>query len=148
MTWRRRVMTGVWHVQKAAVFQLLTAVSNTCLWIFIKSQYWCFCYLHTIVRRWVNPHGVTSLHPLDLWWSGALLPAAWSVCCAAWLRVLEHIGKLWVCLFLTPSLVCREHCAGLEKGLPFWPQISRESQPVSSKGGLPPRDLQPPQRWS
>lgn len=40
--------------------------------------------------------------------------------------------------FWQPSLLWREHCAGLEKGLPFWPQISRESKPVSSKGGLPP----------
>lgn len=41
-----------------------------------------------------------------------------------------------------------ELCRAGKKGLPFWPQISRESKLVSSKSGLPLCDLQPPQRRS
>lgn len=79
-----------------------------------------------------------SLLPLDLWQSWALLLTSRSVCCAAWLRVLEHISELWVRLLVTPPLVwTRALCRTWEKGLPSWPQISRESKFVSSKGGLP-----------
>lgn len=92
------------------------------------------CRLNVIFS---NSDKSPSLFPLDLCWSGALL-LTWSVCCAAWLRVLKHIRKLWVHLLLAASRVWREPCAGLEKGLPFWPQISRESKLVSSKRGLPP----------
>lgn len=82
---------------------------------------------------WCHP----SLLPLDLWHSGALLLTTWSVCCAAWLRALEHISKLSVCLLLTSSLVLAwALCRARVKGLSFWPQISGESELASSKGGL------------
>lgn len=56
---------------------------------------------------WLNH---PSLLPLDLWQPGALLLPTWSVCCAAWLRVLKHIGELWVQLLLTLSGLARASC--------------------------------------
>lgn len=62
----------------------------------------------------LNPHGVTqvSFH-LTFDSQKAPLLTAWSACCAAWLRVLKHIGKLWV------QAPCFSHSVvqGWKKGL-------------------------------
>lgn len=73
-----------------------------------------------IFRQCLNPVGVTQVSPHLTFCQ----LAAWSVCCAARWRALEHISELWVCFLLTCSLVGWEHCAGLEKGSPLRPQIS------------------------
>lgn len=106
-----------------------TAALSTCQYLLT----FLFAYDFLTKSSWCHP----SLLPLDLWQSGVLLLTTWSVCCAAWLRALEHISKLSVCLLPTSSLVlARALCRARVKGLSFWPQISGESELASSKGGL------------
>lgn len=117
-----RRKTNVWWVKKK---------SSICCHQHLLRFLFAYEFQTVSKSRWCHPS------PLDLCQRGSLSLTAWSVCCAAWLRALKHISELWVSLFLTCSLVWREHCAGLEKGLPLWPQISGESKLVSSKGRLP-----------
>lgn len=82
---------------------------------------------------------IPRLLPLDLWPSGALLLTESSVCCAAWLKVLKHIGELWVYLLLTPSLVWRERCAGPgERARPSGHKSAGEASLYLQRPGFPP----------
>lgn len=64
-----------------------------------------FCF-HMTFWLWVNPSGVIQNYfHLTFDSQKPRFLAAWSVCCAVWLRVLEHISKLWVGLLVTPWLV-------------------------------------------
>lgn len=90
-------------------------------------------FLTVTKSPWCHP----SILPLDLWQLVALLLAAWSVCCAAWLRALEHIAELC----LPPSNTFPgwlDWCAGLERACPGGHKSAGKASPYLQRVGFSP----------